>query len=234
MFSSPLWNANNNTYVVSIANNREFDYKEKRNKLSDTNFFREPNVESSEFQGTLLNFAEEVSKQGSQWFASPIKSSVFIKKIKNTFSKIEENINYGNNVEFTWTPSSLEITSRYFNLNWNLQYENIKEVLIPHNFINLSDEAEEIEVQDITVQEQNDIIENMEIPFDNSEKELVEVNSRAAFKKELHRFKLKAAIATMKAEKLAEKYFRRYGIENDDDFGSDILFESDEENSDEE
>ena len=118
-------------------------------------------------------------------------------------------------------------------LRWKLCYETIKDTVIPTNFINLSDEAEEIEPRNIIIQ-QNEILENIDIPFNNSEQELVEVTSRANFKKELHRLKLKAAIATMKAEKLAEKYFRRYGIDKEDDLGSDILFESDEENSDEE
>jgi len=234
MFSSPIWDAVRNSYFVSIINIDDFNYKEIRNKSSGTNFFNNPNVDSKEFQEAVFKFAEAVSKQGEQWFASPIKPSVFIKKVKNTFVKISENDNdYGNIVQFTWKPRSLEINSRSFEISWKVTYETIKDTVIPTNFINLSDEAEEIEPRNIIIQ-QNEILENIDIPFNNSEQELVEVNSRANFKKELHRLKLKAAIATMKAEKLAEKYFRRYGIDKEDDLGSDILFESDEENSDEE
>jgi hypothetical protein len=50
-------------------------------------------------------------------------------------------------------------------------------------------------------------------------------------KQKVRKAKLKAAVATMKAERMAEKYFRRYGIQTNLDSDSDISFDSDEESS---
>jgi hypothetical protein len=101
------------------------------------------------------------------------------------------------------------------------------------NGIDFAEDLDVTEPRTIIIQ-QNDIIENVDIPFDISEQTIHQVSSRAILKQKVRQAKLKASIATMKAERMAEKYFRRYGIQTELGSDSELSLNSDEEESDEE
>ena len=235
IFSNPIWNVHTNSYKVRIIDKNQFLYTETRLKSSGESFYDTINVSMNSFKTVVNTFADIIHKEGSSWFATPIKPEVFLKKVKHSFDKIpkHEKKPYGNNVLFTWAPYELEITSKSFEILWELfKYEN-NDSIIPSNFIDFSEDLE-LNPRTIVIQK-NDIIENAEIPFDNSEQDNIhQISSRAILKQKVRRAKLKAAIATMKAERMAEKYFRRYGIETNLDSDSDISFDSEDEESEEE
>jgi hypothetical protein len=210
---------------------------ETRTNSLNNSFYDTINIEDDKFKSVVNNFANVVYQEGAGWFATAIKPEIFLKKVKHTFDEIPrcEKKPYGNTVIFTWVPYQLEITSKSFEISWEIfKYENYDSI-IPSNFIDFSEELE-IQPRTIVIQ-QNEIIENAEIPFDSSEQDVHPISSRAAgmlLKQKVRKAKLKAAIATMKAERLAEKYFRRYGVQTDLDSDSDLSFDSDEEDSQEE
>jgi hypothetical protein len=230
MFSQPQWNPSTNSYTIKINSPQDFSYIEVRDKSSGHE--KAVDVTNDRFQLIVNNLANSVYEHGNSWFASPIKPNIFLKKAKHIIDPpIYSNLP-GNQIEFTWNPVSFEITTRNFEIKWKLLFANTI-TTIPSNFIDIS---EELEPRTIVIQ-QNEIIENAEIPFDNSDQSFHPISSRAAgmlLKQKVRKAKLKAAIATMNAERMAEKYFRRYGVQTDLDSDSDLSFDSDEEESDSE
>lgn len=233
IFSNPQWNPSTNSYTVKIISPQDFSYVEVRDKSSGSDIFnREVDITNNEFQLVVSNLATAIYEKGSAWFASPIKPQNFIKKAKHIIDTPANMTTPGNKNEFTWNPVSFEITPKHFEIRWKILSLNPVSV-IPSNFIDISEDLEGVEPRTIIIQ-QNDIIENAEIPFDNSEQDIQQISSRAVLKQKVRKAKLKASIATMKAERMAEKYFRRYGIQIDLGSDSELSFDSDEEDSQEE
>jgi hypothetical protein len=237
IFSKPEFYLKSNSYHVRVNDKAQFSYTESRLKSSGDSFYNTVNVNNESFKTVVNKFADAIYKEGSSWFATPIKSEIFLKKVKHIFDEIpsDEKKAYGNNVLFTWVPYKLEIISKSFEISWEISKYETHDLIIPSNFIDISEELE-VHPRTIVIQ-QNEIIENAEIPFDNSEQDIHTISSRAAgmlLKQKVRKAKLKAAIATMKAERMAEKYFRRYGVQTDLDSDSDLSFDSGEENSEEE
>jgi hypothetical protein len=232
MFSKPQWNSNTSSYKVIVYNFDKFMYNETRVKSSGELFYISVDTSNDMFNDVSRKFANVIHVEGSSWFASPITPQMFLKKVKHTFEIPKNDIIYGDSVDFTWAPRTFQITPKTFHISWDIiKYENTVSV-IPSNYIDFS---EELEPRTIFIQ-QNDIIENAEIPFNNSEQDTIQsISSRAAMllKQKVRKAKLKAAISTMKAERMAEKYFRRYGVQTNLDSDSDLSFDS-EEDSDEE
>ena len=222
-FKSPIWNNKKNCYEININIDTKFQYTELRNN------FLEKEPESSEFYNRVNTIIEELGEEGKGWFSSPIKPSVVLKRLVNKYNYCipapyeEDNTRY----KLIYTPTLFIIYPGKFELYWEVNY--IKDDIIPSEFIEFSEELEEAPAKTIII---NDIIANVEIPFDNEE--IVEgVSSRAAFKQKVRLSRLKAAIASMKAEKMAEKYYRRYGIQTGVEFDSEseLSLESNENDS---
>jgi hypothetical protein len=234
-FTSPIWNAQTNSYKVRVIDTTQFLYTETRVKSSGNSFYDHVNVNDRTFNKTAVNnLANAVWREGASWFATPINPEVFLKKVTHSFADIpiHASDNYGKIVEFTWVPYEIIISSKSFKVSWELYKYINHDSIIPSDFIDFSEELE-LSPRTIVIQ-QNDIIENAEIPFDNSEQDIHQISSRAILKQKVRKAKLKAAIATMKAERMAEKYFRRYGVQTNLDSDSDISFDSENEESEEE
>ena len=186
------------------------------------------------FKASLDVIANEINIQGKSWFASPIKTSMFLKKVKNNFMKIPEK-NYGNTCLFTWTPHMLVIHSNYYELFWNVFIEK-HDTILPSNLIEYSDEFDlplqehsnpaEVELKEVSFIENQ--IQSTLVPLST-----IQLTSRANIKKKIRETRLRAAILALKAEKLAEKYFRRYGKAPNFEYESDLSLNSDEEESEE-
>jgi hypothetical protein len=228
-FTNPEWIVQTNQYKIKVNDWSKFQYLENRDKSSG-NFYDTVNVDNNEeFKKVLENLIDRLCNEGRNWFASPIRPEVLLKRLSHTFMKPDVDCAYGNFVEFTWAPKTIFINQKSFEIEWNIVNYINKNSVIPSNFIDFSEELEDAPAKTIIIQE-NELLENVEIPFDESQNQIDLVSSRAAMKQKVRAARLKAAIASMKAEKLAEKYFRRYGtvqmgLESD----SELSFESDEE-----
>ena len=75
-------------------------------------------------------------------------------------------------------------------------------------------------------------IESIE-PAKVSNSNELELISRANLKKKIRETRLKATILAMKAERMAEKYFRRYGLNSNFEYESDLSLDSDGDESEE-
>jgi hypothetical protein len=232
IFTTPQWNPSKNSYKIEI-NSNIFNYTEIRNVSSGDAFFNTVDITSNTFQEIINTLSLKINEESKLWFASPIKPHIFIKKTSHIFDEVPLNLyTYGNAFKFTWTPISLEITPKTFEIKWNFTFLKINDTSTSINSIDFAEDLEETQPRTIVIQ-QNDIIENVDIPFDISEQPIHQVSSRAIIKQKVRQAKLKAAIATMKAERMAEKYFRRYGVQTELGSDSDLSINSEEEETDE-
>jgi hypothetical protein len=231
-FTSPVWNGSKNVYKVEFIPSYDFEY----NEYHDTNnsISHMPNENSSEFKDVVNNIAEKIYTEGNKWFSSPIKPTVFLKRVSHVFSVPAMPNNYGAKMVIViFTPITLYIQSHLFEITWKARFEKYEP--IESNTIEFTEDLTQPEpTRTIVIQSHPadiELVENEEIPFDSSEAE-IKLSSRAIFKRRVREARLKASIATMKAEQMAEKYFRRYGIHTDLDAESELSFESEEEDSD--
>jgi hypothetical protein len=188
----------------------------------------------------MKDFAKILVVEGKNWFASPMKEITFLKKLKHTFYNYYKSNDSGK-VQYKWIPYLLEISPRSFDLYWKANVEKVNETIIPINYMDFSEESQPKPLRTVIIQnETNSELTNSEltnselveydIQFEGSKRLDYEISSRAIIKKKVREARLKAAIATMRAERLAEKYFRRYGIHTElDGTESELSFNSEEE-----
>ena len=235
-FTPPLWINSLGCFQVSVLQRANFEYYEYRDKSSG-DFSNEPNIQSQQFVKVITRIADRLNEEGKDWFSSSIKQHIFLKKVTHKFSALT-NINntYGNNYKFTWAPAIIYIQPNKFEIVWESSVEVNKDVVHLSNAIEFSEElTAPMPVRTIVIQPnpaELETIGNDTIPFDSSETE-IKISSRAMFKQKVREARLKAAFSTMKAERMAEKYFRRYGINGDFEYESDLSFDSEDEDSDE-
>ena len=238
-FSSPIWDARKNIYTVDIEvaemerrsqNEPNFVYVEDI-LYSGSELHLSPDIRESKFNEFIRNFSNEVVNEGKNWFASPIKEGVFLKKLKHTFYNYNKpDTNYSGKVQYKWVPYLLEISQKSFDLYWKASLEKVTDTIIPVDFVDFSEEQKPLRTVIVNGEEKDELVE-FDVPF---KEEYIgyemEISSRAIVKKKVREARLKAAIATMKAERLAEKYFRRYGIHTDvDETESELSFDSEED-----
>ena len=232
LFSNPQWSSVKSSYTITIASDPKFVYNEKRSLSSGETFYNNPNIENDKFKRVLNIIAEQIHTQGASWFASPIKTVHFLKKLQNIFMEIPRN-NYGNTHLLTWIPHTLEIFPSYFELRWKVSIGQYNETL-PINSIEYSDELDEQPQGKILIIKPNPADAELQIiETDNIAFKEIEL-SRAIIKKKIREARLKSAVLALKAERMAERYFRRYGNTANFEYESDLSLDSDEEESEDE
>jgi len=232
LFSNPQWSSVKSSYTILIANEPKFAYNEKRSLSSGESFYNNPDTDSDIFKKVLNTIAEQIYTQGASWFASPIRTVYFLKKLQNIFMEIPVN-NYGNTYLLTWVPHSLEIFPSYFELRWKVSIEQHNETL-PINSIEYSDEFDHQPKGGLLIIKPNPADEELQVvETDNISFKEIEL-SRAIVKKKIREARLKATILALKAERMAEKYFRRYGNTANFEYESDLSLDSGEEESEDE
>lgn len=231
-FTSPVWNSSKNLYKVEFTPSYDFEYNEYHD-INNIIASYLPDKNSSEFKDVVNNIAEKIFTEGDKWFSSPIKPTVFLKRVSHTFSVPSLSNNYGAKMlRVIFSPTILYIQANKFEIIWKARFEKYEPIM--SNMIEYTEDLTQPEpTRTIVIQSHPadiELVENEEIPFDNSEAE-IKLSSRAIFKRRVREARLKASIATMKAEQMAEKYFRRYGIHTDLEAESELSFESEEEDS---
>lgn len=214
ILSNPIWSSMNKTYSIHISNPETITYSELRN-TSGNEFFNEPDINKKEFQEVINDFITEFIAFSKVTFSTPIKNTNLIKRLKHIFTQISNQHNYGKQCLITWKPTKIVISSALYEIYWD-----VTTVLFDDSI-----EYEKIDPDTTTIVEP--VIEIQEISNISPEQDYTS-SSRALLKKKVRETRLKVAIVKLKAEKLAAKYFRRYGNDLNVSDESDLSSDSDE------
>jgi hypothetical protein len=215
LLSKPIWSSTNKSWTIIVEKHESISYSEIRDP-SGNDFFDLPDTSKEEFQEVFLDLTKKIIEYCKSHFSTPIKENIFMKRAKNTFQKVSSSNIYGNKYLITWKPNKIIINSSDYELLWDIEYISLE------NKISSYETLESNNNSTINIIEANEELKEIETLDNVSLQNNIHNSSRAIFKKKVREARLRAAIATMKAERMASKYFRRYGNELDLSVESDL------------
>jgi len=215
LLSKPIWSSTNKSWTINVEKHESISYSEIRDP-SGNDFFDLPDTSKEEFQEVFLDLTKKFIEYCKSHFSTPIKENIFMKRAKNIFEKVSSSNIYGNKYLITWKPNKIVIKSSDYELLWDIEYVSLE------NKISSYETLEAHNSSTINIIEASEELKEIKTIDNNSLQNDIHNSSRAIYKKKVREARLRAAIATMKAERMASKYFRRYGNELDLSVESDL------------
>jgi hypothetical protein len=211
--NTPSWNKNNQSYSFELKTNMTVETKpllEFTDKsLPDT------------FQQAVTALVTEFIERTKQWFASPLKLESSLRRLKHSWPSLTKADTY---ITLTFCPSCLVITSKEMTLEWKIIKSAPSEPLISADFLESTTPRAQSPVptqpvqasQSVrTIQIQNTVDSEMVPVNDLPLSDILELESeskeKTMEKQRIREARLKVALAKLKAERMAQKYYMRYG-----------------------
>ncbi len=203
-----------------------------------------PDLSKEDCKQNLESFLNTFIEKTKRYFTTPLRTKTILSRLSHVWEGLPANP-AGNMptgwYTVNWKPASLKIVPREFVLVWKAGTLELAEPVIPTNFIADSEsrspspapELRTIQLQQST-SSANSLVELEPTFADPTDSRLMtldyEAPSHRLEKKKIREAKLRAALASLKAERLAEKYYQKYGSLPGED-SSDLSSESEIEDS---
>jgi hypothetical protein len=161
----------------------------------------------------LRDFVSEFLGQASQYFSKPLDSALFFQRLAHVWntSEVDLDTTTSDTVRASWIPAQILFYAGRYEIHWNLvEVETLK---IPPGFM------EEIPPGPT---DSGDASIPFEDPASNTEKA-----KRARERRRIREARLRVVLSKLRAERLAERYYKRYG--NFDGAASESELSSEEE-----
>jgi hypothetical protein len=228
----PKHNSETRCYVFTIDNAPIFDCS----CVTDIPFSVEPAL-----QVRLQNFVSEFLTQAAKYFSKQLQTSVFFQRLHHEWHT--EMISLpavpaGREVERAiWIPDRILFYASRYELHWSLRgVEFVPEPTIPPGFLERGVADEEL--FELGANGAPFELPGQEAPLGALDADAIPLSSRftreelerkVAERKRIRQARLRVALAQLKAERLAERYYRKYGeFEDMDDSGSELSGEEEE------
>lgn len=241
--SAPVWNVTQAAYSFTLLHNTQtcssapFAYEKEGN-----GFLPEPLPDALElFSRSFLDLLLEKTKK---WFSAPLRKESVLKRLRHEFDRAsQEKPNENGWYTATWIPDRFEVHSKEFFLYWKLKQYETAAPIIPESFLTATTpraQSPVAEAETKTIHIQNTVEGNLPeglipvqdlplsdlppLPFfveDETQKE-----KREEDKRKIREARLRVALAKLKAERMAEHYYQRYG-EKPEDSDSELSSDSD-------
>ncbi len=239
---SPSYIPSETVYVFPI-NNSSYGLTSKATYLEGKDFPDAPDVKEESANQVVENFLAEFIEKTKRHFATPLRSKTVLSRLTHVW----EGLPVANTAQepgwytVTWKPLRLKIAPREFCLIWKAVELQTAEPLIPSEYIveaesrspSPAPEIRTIQLQQST-SSANSIMELEPTFTDSADSRMMTLDYEAPThrleKKKIREAKLRAALASLKAERLAEKYYQKYGSLPGED-SSDLSSESELEES---
>jgi len=215
----------------------QFDSDKKRYIFT---FKNAPRIEETTADPTKLTITEEdlsdlftteFLKQASKYFSKPLEISVFYKRVVYQYLtkevELDNILETGETFRATWIPARMIFYTNRYELQFSLA--ELEPVIIPSTIPSgfLNDLGVAGEELNTTVIENElpelPIAEVSIIPFGEISEE--EKAKRETARKHIRQARLRASLATVKAERMANRYYKRYGNFEMDSSESDLTSE---------
>ena len=177
------------------------------------------------FQQAVTSLVTEFIERTKQWFASPLKLESSLRRLRHSWPTLTKADEF---MTLTFSPSCLIISSKEMILEWKIIKSAPSEPLISADFLEsttpraqspvLGPRAQPQQVQAPTIrtiQIQNTVESEMVPVNDLPLSDILELESeskeKTMEKQRIREARLKVALAKLKAERMTQKYYMRYG-----------------------
>ena len=233
-FATPVWNTQKSSYTIGIQKASFLLSEPQYVDLSSNSLeFESPDINSGEFKNLIGGFITSLLQKDAEakWFATRLRESSILRRLEHEWS-IPTMAPETQWIRAKWTPSALEITQKSFILHWKIQEFVEATPQISSRYMppvsgppSPSPERTELETpttRQITIQRGGEELEQVyDIPFTN-ENTAIDFSQQMEDKHKLQEAKLRLALAKLKAQRLKENYYKKYG----DDFSSEDEMDS--------
>jgi hypothetical protein len=173
-------------------------------------------------------FIRDFLTQASKYFSKPLDTELFYKRV--AYNWVTEDLDItrledGESFRATWIPATIVFYTSRYELTFNLaELEPVVVQSIPPGFLDgLGVPGEEVQIIPVETELPELPITEISIPFGELSTE--EREKREAARKRVRQARLRASLARLRAEKLADRYFSRYGNFDMDGSGSELSSE---------
>jgi hypothetical protein len=189
-------------------------------------------------QAGLQAFVQDFLRGSAKYFSKQMTESVFYQRLTHVWGTEGTAVVPGKEIQrATWTPARIHIYPTQYQVHWVLVgVDYVPEPTIPPGFLErdelVSDESIGViqgtdEIHDELPGQPLGALDEEAIPL-SSRFTQAERMERAAKRQQIRQARLRVALAQLKAERLAERYYRRYGdFEAVDDSDSELSEEED-------
>lgn len=205
-----------------------------------------PDVHTEEIQGKLEHFLNTFIEKTKRSFTTPLRTKTILSRLNHVWegypATSEKGVSPGW-YSVNWKPTYLKIIPKEFVLVWKAGNLESAEAIIPNNFIAESESrspspSPALELRTIQLQQSTSsgsgLVEHEPSFSETLDSRMMtldyEAPSHRIEKKKIREAKLRAALASLKAERLAEKYYQKYGSLPGEE-SSDLSSESEIEDS---
>jgi len=219
--ANPVWNSKECSYVFQLSGS----YFVAGGPISHSSpgvAFKAPVLTDA----LMTSFLDEFVGKTSKHFATPLRTSIILSRLKHVWTQPTLDLT-DKSYRFEWMPKEMIVKSKEFCLVWTSVAKETEPV-ISSDFLNLAPSrssspapAETKDLRTIQLQAQTGLVEH-EIPMsaDLSDPRMTleyENSPHSAEKKRIREARLRAALANLRAERLTEKYYQKYGTPAEDD-----------------
>jgi hypothetical protein len=227
----PKHDSETRCYVFTFDNPPIFDCS----SVTDIPFSVEPAL-----QAKLQGFVSEFLTQAAKYFSKQLQPSVFFQRLQHEWHTdlISLPLPHGREVERAiWIPDRILFYASRYELHWSLRGVDVApEPTIPPGFLERGVADEEL--LELGAEGAPFELPGQEAPLGALDADAIPLSSRftreelerkAMERKRIRQARLRVALAQLKAERLAERYYRKYGeFEDMDDSGSELSGEEEE------
>jgi hypothetical protein len=169
-----------------------------------------PDTSSEEMKKIVAAFVNSLLAKDAQakWFSSRLKEASILKRLVHKWETSDVNPTHEWNIAH-WSPTSLEVANQSFMINWHVTRFEESTPQISSRFFAVSrpESPTEEAVRQITIQptpERDEMEIVNDIPFADFQEQMRDKNA-------LQEARLRLALAKLKASRLSNTYYQKYG-----------------------
>jgi len=238
----PTYSATGQLYTFPIQST-SLELSSNPKYIEGIDFPDAPDLHTEEVQKKLDIFLNIFIEKTKRCFTTPLRTKTILSRLNHVWEGHPKHPETPGWYTAKWKPAYLKIIPKEFVLVWKSESLEVAEPVIPNNFIVESESrspsplpSPALELRTIQLQQSTSsgLVEHEPSFEETIDSRLMtldyEAPSHRIEKKKIREAKLRAALASLKAERLAEKYYQKYGSLPGED-SSDLSSESELEDS---
>ena len=223
--TNPVWNSKDSSYMFQISGASLILTIQSLGSTAAENV-------PHPLPAQLESFLEEFINKTSRHFATPLRTSAILPRLTHMWN-VSGDLVADEHYMLHWSIKAMIIKSKEFCLVWCCEWQRCPP-LITSNFLNLSAPSRSsspardlrtIQIQPSVTMDEHEVPMTLDSRLMTLEYENTPVSAE---KKRVREARLRAALANLRADRLAEKYYQKYGTPAGDG-SSDLSSESEDE-----